>query len=116
MQTGGGILWNGSEEAGSVRNECEEDEGTECDAVCNVLTQRKLFVPYFMQCLTSILHIFALVYLMMVSGQNMQCTCKTLIEMCSVCCVRLLTCSVSVVNEQGGFPIDCDDGNTDIDR
>jgi hypothetical protein len=25
------ILWNGSEEDGNVRNECEEDEGTDCE-------------------------------------------------------------------------------------
>jgi len=24
-------LWNGSEEDGDVRSECEEDEGTDCD-------------------------------------------------------------------------------------
>jgi hypothetical protein len=24
-------LWNGSEETGDVRRECEEDEGTDCD-------------------------------------------------------------------------------------
>ena len=26
------LLWNGSEEVGSVRSECEEDEGTDCEA------------------------------------------------------------------------------------
>ena len=26
-----GILWNGSEENGNVRDECEEDEGTDCE-------------------------------------------------------------------------------------
>jgi len=25
------MLWNGSEEDGNVRSECEEDEGTDCD-------------------------------------------------------------------------------------
>jgi len=25
------ILWNGSEEDGDVRSECEEDEGTDCE-------------------------------------------------------------------------------------
>jgi len=25
------ILWNGSEEDGNVRSECEEDEGTDCE-------------------------------------------------------------------------------------
>jgi len=25
------MLWNGSEEDGNVRSECEEDEGTECE-------------------------------------------------------------------------------------
>jgi hypothetical protein len=25
------VLWNGSEEDGNVRSECEEDEGTNCD-------------------------------------------------------------------------------------
>ena len=34
-RTDGGtcMLWNGSEDAGNVRSECEEDEGTECDPV-----------------------------------------------------------------------------------
>jgi hypothetical protein len=32
------MLWNGNEEGGNVRSECEEDEGTDCDAVCNILT------------------------------------------------------------------------------
>ena len=26
-----GMLWNDSEEDGDVRDECEEDEGTDCD-------------------------------------------------------------------------------------
>jgi hypothetical protein len=25
------MLWNGSEEYGNVRSECEEDEGTDCE-------------------------------------------------------------------------------------
>jgi hypothetical protein len=25
------LLWNGSEEVGNVRSECEEDEGTDCE-------------------------------------------------------------------------------------
>jgi len=25
------VLWNGREEDGNVRSECEEDEGTDCD-------------------------------------------------------------------------------------
>ena len=25
------MLWNGSEEFGNVRNECEENEGTDCE-------------------------------------------------------------------------------------
>ena len=25
------MLWNSSEEEGNVRNECEEDEGTDCE-------------------------------------------------------------------------------------
>ena len=25
------IIWNGTEEDGDVRNECEEDEGTDCE-------------------------------------------------------------------------------------
>jgi hypothetical protein len=29
--TDGGMLWNGSEEDGNVRSECEEDEGTDCE-------------------------------------------------------------------------------------
>ena len=24
------LLWNGSEEVGNIRSECEEDEGTDC--------------------------------------------------------------------------------------
>ena len=28
--TDDGMLWNGSEEDGHVRSECEEDEGTDC--------------------------------------------------------------------------------------
>jgi hypothetical protein len=28
--TGGDVLWNGGEEEGNVRNECEEEEGTDC--------------------------------------------------------------------------------------
>jgi hypothetical protein len=24
------MLWNGSEEGGNIRSECEEDEGTDC--------------------------------------------------------------------------------------
>ena len=30
-ETGGGMFWSGSEEDGSVRSECEEDEGTDCE-------------------------------------------------------------------------------------
>ena len=26
-----GMLWNGSEEDGTVESECEEDEGTDCE-------------------------------------------------------------------------------------
>jgi hypothetical protein len=26
-----GVLWNGREEDGNVRSECEEDEGTDCE-------------------------------------------------------------------------------------
>ena len=29
--TDGDMLWNGSEEGGNVRGECEEDEGTDCE-------------------------------------------------------------------------------------
>jgi len=29
-ETDDDVLWNGSEEDGNVRSECEEDEGTEC--------------------------------------------------------------------------------------
>jgi len=29
--TEGGMLWNGREEDGNVRSECEEDEGTDCE-------------------------------------------------------------------------------------
>jgi hypothetical protein len=29
-RTNGGMLWNGSEEDGNVRHECEQDEGTDC--------------------------------------------------------------------------------------
>jgi hypothetical protein len=29
--TYGDMLWDGSEEDGDVRNECEEDEGTDCE-------------------------------------------------------------------------------------
>jgi len=25
------VMWNGSEEDGNVRSECEEDEGTDCE-------------------------------------------------------------------------------------
>jgi hypothetical protein len=25
------MLWNGNEEGGNVRSECEEDEGTDCE-------------------------------------------------------------------------------------
>jgi hypothetical protein len=56
--TDDGVLWNGNKENGAVRSECKEDGGTECDAVCNILTQRKLFISYFIQCCTSILHVF----------------------------------------------------------
>jgi len=27
------MVWNGSEEVGDVRSECEEDRGTNCEAV-----------------------------------------------------------------------------------
>ena len=27
----GEVLWNGSEEDGNVRSQCEEDEGTDCE-------------------------------------------------------------------------------------
>jgi hypothetical protein len=30
-ETDDGMLWNGSEEDGDVRSECEEDEGTDCE-------------------------------------------------------------------------------------
>ena len=30
-QTDDDVLWNGSEEDGNVRSECEEDEGTDCE-------------------------------------------------------------------------------------
>ena len=30
-ETDGDMLWNGSEEGGDVRRECEEDEGTDCE-------------------------------------------------------------------------------------
>ena len=30
-ETGDGILWNGREEDGNDRNECEEDESTDCE-------------------------------------------------------------------------------------
>ena len=30
------MLWNGSEEHGNVRSECEEDEGTDCKGAQNV--------------------------------------------------------------------------------
>jgi hypothetical protein len=29
--TDGNMWWNGSEEDGNVRSECEDDEGTECE-------------------------------------------------------------------------------------
>ena len=29
--TDGDMLWNGSEEGGNVRSECEQDEGTDCE-------------------------------------------------------------------------------------
>jgi len=29
-ETDDGKLWNGSEEDGNIRSECEEDEGTDC--------------------------------------------------------------------------------------
>ena len=29
--TDGDMLWNGSEEEGNVRSECEDDEGTDCE-------------------------------------------------------------------------------------
>jgi len=29
--TNNDMLWNGSEEDGNVRHECEKDEGTDCD-------------------------------------------------------------------------------------
>jgi hypothetical protein len=31
VETDDGMLWNGSEEGGNVRSECEEDEGTACE-------------------------------------------------------------------------------------
>jgi hypothetical protein len=31
-ETDGDMLWNGSEEDENVRSECEEDEGTDCEA------------------------------------------------------------------------------------
>jgi len=30
-ETCGGMFWSGSEEDGSVRTECEEDKGTDCE-------------------------------------------------------------------------------------
>jgi len=30
-ETDDDMLWNGSEEDGNVRSECEEDEGTDCE-------------------------------------------------------------------------------------
>jgi len=30
-ETDDDMLWNGSEEDGNVRRECEEDEGTDCE-------------------------------------------------------------------------------------
>ena len=30
-ETDGDMLWNGSEEDGNVRSECEGDEGTDCE-------------------------------------------------------------------------------------
>ena len=30
-KTNDGMLWNGSEEGGNVRSECEEDEDTDCE-------------------------------------------------------------------------------------
>ena len=30
-ETDGGMLWNGREEDGNVRSECEEDESTDCE-------------------------------------------------------------------------------------
>jgi len=30
-ETDGDMFWNGSEEDGDVRSECEEDEGTDCE-------------------------------------------------------------------------------------
>ena len=30
-ETDGGMLWNGSEEDGNVRSDCEKDEGTGCE-------------------------------------------------------------------------------------
>jgi len=47
------MLWNGSEEDGNVRSECEEDEGTDCeDGDSNTVWQRQiesamLIVKYF---------------------------------------------------------------------
>ena len=31
MNGSDGMLWNGSEEGGVIRSECEEDEGTDCE-------------------------------------------------------------------------------------
>jgi len=31
VETDDDMLWNGSEEDGDVRSECEEDEGTDCE-------------------------------------------------------------------------------------
>jgi hypothetical protein len=59
-ETDDGVLWSNSEEDGNVRSEREEDKGIECDAVCNILTQHKLFISYIIQRLTSILHVFIL--------------------------------------------------------
>jgi hypothetical protein len=30
-ETNDNMLWNGSEEDGNVRSECEEDKGTDCE-------------------------------------------------------------------------------------
>jgi len=30
-ETNDDVLWNGTEEAGNVRSECEGDEGTDCE-------------------------------------------------------------------------------------
>ena len=30
-KTGDNMFWNGSEEDGDVKSECEEDEGTDCE-------------------------------------------------------------------------------------